>query len=422
MARILGSPWLNSTPLDNIYTLCDGLSQTLRETMKPQPAILNLKDLSKSSLYDIARSMHIINLKPLLRWYGQTNYHRSYEVKNTLSYIFGREQILKIFLFNTQQGNIGANILFHDPKLRESAVGNMFHICKKNKIQYPIVQYCLRNYPQLQRQVKALTTILKDIKERGNIVNYKVNNFFHCPTNEEGIAPLYSIKLDDNSQYTDYNTSYTINPYNHGFFIPDDTTHNKKCPRYCELESYIYDHLQALSYIQSQELHHEKHLLNKQEERPPPPVSTPPPPGESPPPPSLSPPMHPMAQQGYSELNIVYKSPPKPTLFSHLSPLLYPTSSSNNNNNNNNDAPDDMIDVVSIDVQLNNTEVCHDNQQPLQEENTGELQVHCEEEFPALPQDILDTFGSIWKYSPSTSALKRRAKRHIKHCLSPKPS
>ena len=107
---------------------------------------------------------------------------------------------------------------------------------------------------------------------------------------------------------------------------------------------------------------------------------------------------------------------------SSLALQLHPTSSSNNNNNNNNDAPDDMIDVVSIDVQLNNTEVCHDNQQPLQEENTGELQVHCEEEFPALPQDILDTFGSIWKYSPSTSALKRRAKRHIKHLLSPKPS
>ena len=53
MARIHGSPWLNSQTLDNVYTLCDSLSQKLRETMKPQPTILNLKDLSKSSLYDI---------------------------------------------------------------------------------------------------------------------------------------------------------------------------------------------------------------------------------------------------------------------------------------------------------------------------------------------------------------------------------
>ena len=426
MARIHGSPWLNSQTLDNVYTLCDSLSQKLRETMKPQPTILNLKDLSKSSLYDIARSVHIINIEPLLKWHGQTNYHISYEVKNTLSYIFGREQILKIFLFNTQQGKIGANILFHSPNLRENAVGNMFHICKKNNIKYPIVQYCLRNYPQLQRQVKALTTILKDLKERGNIVGYRVNNFFHCPANEEGIAPLYSIKMDDNTQYTDFNISYTINPYSNGFSIPADTTHNKKCPRYGELESYIYDHLHALSCIQSQELHHDKYLLHKQQVRPKPPVLTPPPPGESPTPPTLSPPAHPMAEQSYSDLNIAYKSPPKPTLFSHMTPIypiLYQNTSSSDDNNTN-VAPDDMIDVVSIDDKHSHTEVRRDNQQPLQKENTGELhfQFQCEEEFPALPQDISDTFGSIWINSPSTSALKRRAKRHIKQFISPKPS
>ena len=109
------------------------------------------------------------------------------------------------------------NIEFHSLVSRSMAVQALAKYGKDRSTTYPI-HFCLNNHPMLKHNLSAISSVLRDLQERGDIVWYSTNNLMAVKGLEK-VAPMYIFRTSGMKEPTDYRDCATNSLFHNGMDI-----------------------------------------------------------------------------------------------------------------------------------------------------------------------------------------------------------
>jgi len=109
--------------------------------------------------------------------------------------------------------------MYISPLKRQIAVKKIQQHCHRNKISLPI-QYSLFRYPTLKHNVHILSTILRDLQDKGKIEFYHINDFM-ATNYADFVAPMFIVKIPGTEGLTEYKECPTNSLYHSGLYIPE---------------------------------------------------------------------------------------------------------------------------------------------------------------------------------------------------------
>ena len=135
------------------------------------------------------------------------------------------------------------NIYFSSQIQRTKAVDQLRKLCIRRQQRCPTLQHALNGFPQCQNNVKILSKILGEMKEKKLCVAYSISNYSMIEGNK--IIPLYTIKVKDGNTFSKEADSRTLD-----FFRTKESsprTEESSSQMYYSLRDIIDQHIQDLN-------------------------------------------------------------------------------------------------------------------------------------------------------------------------------
>ena len=136
------------------------------------------------------------------------------------------------------------NVMYISPLKRQIAVKKIQQHCHRNKISLPI-QYSLFRYPTLKHNVHILSTILRDLQDKGKIEFYHINDFM-ATNYADFLAPMFIVKIPGTEGLTEYKECPTNSLYHSGLYIPEqdkDMTSDEYLFFKQTIQEFVYERL-----------------------------------------------------------------------------------------------------------------------------------------------------------------------------------
>ena len=134
------------------------------------------------------------------------------------------------------------NIDFNNAMGRSMGVQALVKFCKKRGFTLPI-QYCLHNLPVLSLNLSAISLILRELQDKGDIIWYATNNFM-AVNGMERVAPMYTFRTSGMEKPTEYKEGASNNLFHQDLFIsPSDKPFESK--EFKELKNAIVSHVNS---------------------------------------------------------------------------------------------------------------------------------------------------------------------------------
>jgi len=110
------------------------------------------------------------------------------------------------------------NIEFSSKMARDMAVQSLTRLGKERGKIFPI-HYCVNNFPLLKHNLRAVTAILKQLQQEGEIIWFATNNLMAIEGMER-VAPMYVFRTPGMKEATCYSECATNELFHNGVFIP----------------------------------------------------------------------------------------------------------------------------------------------------------------------------------------------------------
>ena len=110
------------------------------------------------------------------------------------------------------------NIEFNSKMARDMAVQSLTRLGKESGEIFPI-HFCVNNFPLLKHNLRAVTAILKQLQQEGEINWFATNNLMAIDGMEK-VAPMYVFRTPGMKEATCYRECATNDLFHSGVFIP----------------------------------------------------------------------------------------------------------------------------------------------------------------------------------------------------------
>ena len=207
--------------------------------------ITNLKSHNpKAELSKIGSSMHFFDIKESGLTVDPTSWKYRDSHRSLITGLFNNpNSIIRIQQLQERSVNqrkvYPVNIYFNSEWNRNQAAQDLRYWCKSNGKRAPSIQFALTGLPDVQRDVKWVSTILRQFKTEELIAGYSITNFTMLENNT--IVPMYTIKLTSDSSWSKDADSKTMEAFQAGkTFKADENGHSDS---YVHLKGKIADHI-----------------------------------------------------------------------------------------------------------------------------------------------------------------------------------
>lgn len=112
------------------------------------------------------------------------------------------------------------NIEFSSRIARDMAVESLTKLGKEKGEIFP-VHYCVNKFPLLKHNLRAVTSVLKQLQKEGEITWFATNNLMAI-NGMEKVAPMYVFRTPGMKEPTSYSDCATNEMFHNGVFIPLD--------------------------------------------------------------------------------------------------------------------------------------------------------------------------------------------------------
>ncbi len=141
------------------------------------------------------------------------------------------------------------NIEFSSRMARDMAVESLSKLSKERGETIP-VHYCLNKFPLLKHNLRAVTSVLKQLQKEGEIIWFATNNLMAIEGMEK-VAPMYVFRTPGMKEPTSYRDCATNEMFHNGDFIPlEDKRFESN--EFNNLMHTIRQHVQAKKVLQQQ--------------------------------------------------------------------------------------------------------------------------------------------------------------------------
>lgn len=241
--------------INNLESVIQSLVDTVNNRIKP---ILNISDISNQTntnikshnstpeLDHIGKSIHtpnighIINVDPNTWRYKDSHGAKIAQLfQNSASIV--KIQQLRERSFKGEKV-YPVNIYFSSQLSREQAVEQIRSIAKQRNVRSPPLHYALTGFPECQRDVKFVSRILGEMKAEKLCVAYAISNFSMTEKNQ--IIPLYTVKSNEDSQWSKEMDSKTLDFFRSNKSFPESEA--GKSDLFLSLKDMISGHLQEI--------------------------------------------------------------------------------------------------------------------------------------------------------------------------------
>lgn len=198
----------------------------------------------KAELSKIGSSMHFFDIKESGITVDPTSWKYRDSHRALITGLFNNpNSIIRIQQLQERSVNqrkvYPVNIYFNSEWNRNQAAQDLRYWCKSNGKRAPSIQFALTGLPDVQRDVKWVSTILRQFKTEELIAGYSITNFTMLENNT--IVPMYTIKLTSDSSWSKDADSKTMEAFQTGkTFKADENGHSAS---YVHLKSKIADHI-----------------------------------------------------------------------------------------------------------------------------------------------------------------------------------
>ena len=136
--------------------------------------------------------------------------------------------------------NFGVNIIFKDERSRAMGV----QVLRSKHGDWFQPQFCTRGYPELQHQIRAISTVMRELKNTKRIAAYRIQNIGAVGYGE-GVIPLVNLQFRQGEKFTDKMDSPTWSLYKDGFSVPCEDTQFVSM-EFQQLKQHIYQYVREM--------------------------------------------------------------------------------------------------------------------------------------------------------------------------------
>lgn len=241
--------------INNLESLIQSLVETVNNRIKP---ILNISDISNQTntnikshnstpeLDHIGKSIHTPNIGHIINVDPNTWRYKDSHGEKIAQLFPNSASIVKIQQLRERSFKgekvYPVNIYFSSQLSREQAVERIRNIAKQRNVRSPPLHYALTGFPECQRDVKWVSRILGEMKAEKMCVAYAISNF--SMTEKSQIIPLYTVKTNEDSQWSKEMDSKTLDFFRSNKSFPD--SEEGKSDLFLSLKDMISGHLQEI--------------------------------------------------------------------------------------------------------------------------------------------------------------------------------
>ena len=205
----------------------------------------NLKTLTSSSLtpelFQLSLTLHISDIRGFVFVNASTWKSKKSHASLILKTIGCNDPNIQVYQLQPNHGKFPINMVFNSPQDRQIAVNRIKHLCIRRKKPLPSLHFSLHGKSVLKKEIKAVSTILRKLKNDGMIHTYALNNF-QATNHFDRLAPLYTIQLTSEPIFTAYEHSNIIQFYHEGRIA------SQSASNFDDLQNLIIQHVTSLSH------------------------------------------------------------------------------------------------------------------------------------------------------------------------------